>query len=64
MMHLCFIENISTLNHVSENINIASSKSFKEFKWIITIITLLISVKYIKSGSNAITISCGIRRIS
>lgn len=56
MMYLCFIENIFILNYVFENINIVFFKLFKEFKWIIMIIILLISVKYIKSGFNVIII--------
>lgn len=56
MMYLCFIENIFILNFVFENINIVFFKLFKEFKWIIMIIILLISVKYIKSGFNVIII--------
>lgn len=56
MMYLCFIENIFILNYVFENINIVFFKLFKELKWIIMIIILLISVKYIKSGFNVIII--------
>lgn len=56
MMYLCFIENIFILNYVFDNINIVFFKMFKEFKWIIMIIILLISVKYIKSGFNVIII--------
>lgn len=56
MMYLCFIENIFILNYVFENINIVFFKLFKEFKWIIMIIILLISVKYFKSGFNVIII--------
>lgn len=56
MMYLCFIENIFILNYVFGNINIVFFKLFKEFKWIIMIIILLISVKYIKSGFNVIII--------
>lgn len=55
-MYLCFIENIFILNYVFDNINIVFFKMFKEFKWIIMIIILLISVKYIKSGFNVIII--------
>lgn len=56
MMYLCFIENIFILNYVFDNINIVFFKMFKEFKWIIMIIILLISVKYFKSGFNVIII--------
>lgn len=56
MMYLCFIENIFILNYVFGNINIVFFKLFKEFKWIIMIIILLISVKYLKSGFNVIII--------
>lgn len=56
MMYLCFIENIFILNYVFGNINIVFFKLFKEFKWIIMIIILLISVKYFKSGFNVIII--------